>query len=396
MKKTIQRLLKNSSIVLATHYQIYSASQALRDYFRQRGCKRLLYISHPLGLADANNNDRSCAEISSGKKILQKKMTAIWFDHFFLRMLFEMVMTIWRVISSGMKYDFYIGVDNFNALHGLFLKRLGRVKKVVYYTIDYFPRRFESSVLNTIYHAIDKFCVAHADETWNVGKHMPKARKKHNNMDPKDYPNQHYVPIGIWYNNAPRLPFSKINKHKLIFVGHLVPHMGVDLVVRALPAIKAKLPNIELHIMGGGQELEPLKKLAKKLRASRSVTFYGWIRDRSRLEKLMANGAVGLATFNTSILDDKVKNADPGKIKDYMLLGMPVIVTDAIATADEIMKSNSGIVINYQADDLVKAVVQLVSDERRLERYRKNALQYVKQFDFPKLYTPHVERILTT
>ena len=75
-------------------------------------------------------------------------------------------------------------------------------------------------------------------------------------------------------------------------------------------------------------------------------------------------------------------------------MGMPVIVTDAISTADKIKKSKSGIVIQYKSEDFVDAVVTLLKDNNILKEYRENALSYVRQFDYQLLFRKHVERVL--
>ena len=292
------------------------------------------------------------------------------------------------------KYDLFIGINNLNTLAALILKRIGRVKKVIYYTIDYFPTRFENNILNSFYHLIDKVCVRFADETWNVSSVMVSAREKHNAVDRVINNRQYRVPIGIWYDKAPRKSFSEIDKKKLIFVGQLLPHMGVDLVIKTMPEIIKKIPSIKLEIIGGGEQKKYLMSLSKELGVQKYITFWGWVRDRRKLEKIMSDGAVGLATFNTEILDEKVKNADPGKIKDYMLLGMPIIVTNAISTINDIKKSRCGIVIKYKSSDLVSAVVQLLNDKNKLAEYRKNALAYVQQFDFGKLFEKNLSRVL--
>lgn len=386
--------ISKSSVVLVTHYRIYSASQALRDYLRKQGCNSLVYISHPLPLKDISSVEKSFCELSTGNIVYSRMNAPKRYISTLISCFYEAYITLSWIIQTKKKFDVYIGVDNLNAFHGLVLKFFGRVKKVVYYTIDYFPTRFENILLNKIYHALDKVCVRLADETWNVSGVMAEAREKNNNMDRHIYNRQHTVPIGIWYDQAPRKPLHKIDTHKLIFVGHLLAHMGVDLAVEALPSIRKHIPGITLSIIGGGIEEAHLKQLVKKLGVSDAVRFYGWVRDRKRLEQIMSDGAVGLATFNTLILDEKVKNADPGKIKDYMLLGMPVITTNAISTAKEIQKRKCGIVIQYKKEKLASAVVQLLGNKKKLLDYRNNALTYVRQFDYGNIFKPNMERIL--
>lgn len=388
--------ISESKIVLTTHSLIYSASQALRDYLRENKCSFLLYIAHPLPLKGEKSEEKSSCEISKKRKIIKQTFVKLKFQNLALSTFYEIYLTLKWVINTGEFFDIYIGVDNLNAFQGLILKRLGKVKKVVYYTIDYFPTRFENKLLNWLYYKIDKVCVRYCDETWNVSSAMAEVREKHHQMERRVYNRQYTVPIGIWYDKAPRKKYSQIDKKKIIFVGHLLPHMGVDLVIESLPEIARHIPGVKLEVIGGGEIEESLRELAKKMKVEKRIKFYGWIKDRKRLENIMSDGAIGVATFNTEILDDKVKNADPAKIKDYLLLGMPVIVTDAISKTriEGIKKSQCGYVIKYKKKELVEAVVRLLKDEELLKKYRENALSYIRQFDYDEIFTKHLVRVL--
>ncbi len=387
--------LEHKSIVLVTHSRIYSASQALRDFLRERSCQNLLYISHPLPLADVADNEHSYAEASRGSKIFKRSAAVLRSRNVLVSSIIELFLTLWWVFKTKQTFDLFIGVDNLNALEGLILKRLGRVGKVVYYTIDYFPTRFAQGWLNRLYHAMDKFCVQHADETWNVSPVMVDARKKFHNVTAA-IGRQYTVPIGIWFDKTKRLPIAKIDRFKLIFSGHLLPHMGVDLLLEAMPDIVKEVPSVTLDIIGGGAELERLKMLAKRLNLTRRVHFFGWVADRKRLEGLLTQAAVGVAPFNTDILDDKVKNADPGKLKDYMAAALAVVVTDAIANARELEEHRCALVVPYRKEALVRAIVRLLKDQKLLTEYRKHAADYVSRFDYNRIFSVHIDRVLAT
>ena len=354
---------------------------------------KLLYISHPLPIHDTMIEDNSFYELSEGEKLIERKEQKRKTENIFNSTVKDMIFTLYWSVKNG-EFDVFIGVDNLNALSGIILKKLRKVKKVVYYTIDYFPTRFNNQLLNKLYHAIENFCVMHADEVWNVSPVMVYAREKQNGINKTLRKKQYTIPIGVWFEKSPRKKFLQIGKTKLIFSGHLVPHMGVDLAIRSMPSILNHIPDATLEIIGGGQEENKLRRMVTQLKLEKHVVFWGWIRDRKKLEEILSTGAVGIAPFNTEILDEKVKNADPGKIKDYMVMGMPVIVTDAISTADKIKKSKSGIVIQYKSEDFVDAVVTLLKDNNILKEYRENALSYVRQFDYQLLFRKHVERVL--
>ena len=167
---------------------------------------------------------------------------------------------------------------------------------------------------------------------------------------------------------------------------------GVDLAVRALPFIKKVIPKIKLEIIGSGEQHEELEKLADTLKVSDCIKFYGW-KEKKDAEKLLSDGAVGLAPFNTDV-DEKIKNADPAKIKDYMALGLPVVMTNASLNASTISKKKCGIIVDYDPESLANAVVRLLSSKRLWSRYHKNALSYVQQFDWNNLFSKNISRLV--
>ena len=66
----------------------------------------------------------------------------------------------------------------------------------------------------------------------------------------------------------------------LLTVARLEPHKGVDMVLRALPAIAAQAPDVRYAVAGKGPEREKLKKLAHKLGVADRVRFLGEVSER--------------------------------------------------------------------------------------------------------------------
>jgi len=381
-------------IAISTHYLIYSAPTALRDYLKEKKIQRVFYFSHPLLVKDTPNEEKSYCELIQAGQTTYLKKARFKFYNLVISSIYEFIMTMVWFMQEGKKYDLFVGVDCLNAFQGIVLKLFGKVKKTVYYTIDYFPIRFANPVLNWIYFTLDKICVQFADETWNVSTMMAKARRA-NGLKGKKFERQFTVPIGIWFDKAPRKNYDQIKKNTLVFVGHLKDYMGVDLAIKSLLIIIKTIPDTKLIIIGGGEKEEELKQLARQLGLVKHIDFYGWIRNREKLEKILSECAIGIAPFNTQILDDKVKNADPAKIKDYMLLGMPIIVTNAISNAKEISEKRCGFVIEYNVNAFAKVAMRLLGDEALLKEYRNNVLTYVNQFDYNELFQHNLKRIFT-
>lgn len=388
------KLRKNYNVVIAVHESITPSGPGhnLRDYCVSKYSGTVLFIAHPLLYIKECYDHSSRYELISDKS--KKSITSI---HIRLPepLLYikDVLFSIYWVLLSRKKYDVYIGLDPLNAIAGIFLSLIGVTKKVVYYSIDYFPNRFSNRVMNSIYHTLDKICVYYSDETWNASKSMKQARAK-KGMVGHSFERQYHVPMGIWYNKVKRVNTDEVSKMKLIFIGHLVDFMGVDLPILSLKNLKKRFPQLHIHIIGGGEAELHLKEIVKNNNLIDRVTFHGWIKTEKEREELLRDGGIGLATFNTLILDDKVKNADPIKIKEYTQYGMPVIATDAISTKNEISKIKAGIIIKYNTKSFVKAVELLLSSQKNYILYRKNALTFAKKYDWNTIFQKNMSRII--
>lgn len=385
--------LKNKSIAIVTHRSIMPCipGDDLRKFSLSHDCRSLLYIKHPLLLLKESYNFSSDGQYLINKKQAKNFRAYHWkLPESFLYVKDFIYTLVWTLITKK-KFDFYFGINNLNAFSGLVLKKLGRVEKVIYYTIDLYPQRFSNKLINWVYHKLDRYCVRFCDETWNVSPFLVEYREKKGMRGP-EYSRQFTVPIGIWFGEMKRVPTSKVKKTKIVYVGHLKAFYGVDLAIRALPEIRKKIPDINLEIIGGGEQQKELEELTKKLGLSAHVKFHGW-KEKKEAEKILADGAIGLAPFNTDI-DEKIKNADPAKIKDYMALGLPIVMTGASLNAGTISKLKCGIVINNTPQSLAKAVIRLLSDKDIWRQYRENALKYVQQFDWNYLFSKNISRLL--
>lgn len=396
MKINFDLKIKECQILIVIHEHTKGGvGHILRDYLLEKKPKNLLFIAHPLLYIKESYKSSSYFEWYVNGKLKKKSKAYHWklpeqflyFKDFFY--------TLTWTLKTGVKYDLVVALDPLNAISGITLKIMGKTKKVAHYCIDYFPTRFQNPIMNKIYHQIDKMAVRFSDETWNLGARMVKARARLNNMGGKEYrKRQFHMPIGVWMEKIKRKPIDKFQANKLIYAGGFVDYMGIDMVIKALPQILSKIPNCTLEVIGRGKEEETWRKLAEKLRIEKHIEFHDWLENREIFHLRLSGAAIGLAPFNYHILDDKVKNADPGKIKDYTSSGLPVITTKAIYTWRDIEKFKCGFVINYNESDFAKAVIKLLMNRSLLLQYRKNALKYASQFDWDKLFRQSIGRIL--
>lgn len=394
-QKFNQQIKESNIIILIHEHVIGTMAHILRDFLLERKPENLLFIAHPLLYIEESYKKSSYFEWYVNGKLKKKHRGYHWQLPEQFLYIKDTVYTIYWAMKTRTKYQLIVALDPLNALAGLILRLLGKVDKVVYYSIDYFPTRFKNPIMNQIYHSIDKIAVRFSDETWNLGKRMAKARAEGNNMRGNEYKKrQFYTPIGVWFTRIKRKPINQFNNKKIVFVGHFVPYMGIDLVIKSLPKIIEKIPGLKFEITGMGEEITNWKKMAKDLGVEKHISYQNWIQDREKFHLYLSGAAIGLAPFNYRILDDKVKNADPGKIKDYTSSGLPVITTRAIYTWRDIEKFQCGVIVNYDVEEFAKTVIKLLTNRKLLLQYRRNALKYASQFDWEKLFTENLTRIL--
>lgn len=386
MKKNIAKALSKSKIVVASHIFASGPTQALVKYLNHHNpARKLLFIGHPLLPRPGRKNISFCFTYKNGRKVKE-----IFFKNlgpaFSLHYIENFFLSIFWVLKTRQKWELFIGMNNFNALSGLVLKWLGRVKKVIFYGVDYAPKRFAHPIVNCFYHWVDKVAVFYADEIWSLSPRMVEARLKYRNLKIKRAKSK-IVPMGVWFDEIKRTPFAEVKKHTLVFMGHLLKKQGVQMVIKAMPKIIKKIPDFQFLIIGKGEYGSELKRLVKAKGLEKQVFFTGYIKNHAKMEKLMSKSACAIAIYEKGDLERNFTYyADPGKIKDYLGAGLPVILTDVPHNAFEIEKAGCGRVIDNQEDKIAEAVIEMMSHEERLKKYRNKALDFAKEFDWNKIF----------
>jgi glycosyltransferase involved in cell wall biosynthesis len=387
----LKEKLHRSTFVILAHRVYPSIVDDFKKYLLDNKCGELWYIIHEFNTLETR---RTFVEhYRNGEPV----DTHYGLDYRFIPdpyvnikdFLYSLYWMLFRVPGG---VDVFIGLGGFNVLCGTLVQRIKRIKKVLFYTVDYVPLRFENHILNEIYHRIDRFELARADETWNVSPRMSEARQSLRGLPEARYP-QHIVPIGLWFDQIPRYDFDEIDKTELIFIGGLFEKQGVQVALRAVPLILEKVPGFKFRIIGTGPYEDVLKKLAEELGISDKVIFEGGIPDQDVANEKLARAALAVAMYDKRI-DDFSYFADPGKIKNYLAVGLPVLLTDLPHNAQEIDSKRCGKVLEYSEEALAGAVIELMTDEDLLREYRNNALEYARQFDWNVLLDSNLARLL--
>lgn len=386
---------KNSNILFATFSPYYKNKRNPKngnvepfiDFFSKR-VKRFVLIDQPHTGSDIV--EPIIEEYNTGKvkkyKLKSTLYTPLYFILKRLRLtdddtnpLFKLrdLLSVFHLgFSSKEKYNYFIGLESVNAIAGIILRTFGKVDTIIYYVSDYSPIRYENKFFNSIYLWLDRFCCYNADFIWDVSLAMHPARIKAGLDRKKSAPVIH-VPNGLFPGYIKHLPENRLKKNSLVFMGSLGYENGPDLAIKAFPAIRKKIPDASLSIIGGGKELESLKDLAKSLQLEKDIKFYGMIPKDEDMLLVLRKFAIGLAPYK------KIKNSvrlygDSLKLRYYMANGLPVITTSVPPLGQELSKFGSAIITDDNENSIAKVVVNLLQNQKKYLYYRNNAIEFGK------------------
>ena len=390
MKKSLEKKLKKLNVAIVTHIFATGPALDLEKYLSDR-VSSLTFIGHPFSFSK---------DISSYKRFYFKGKLVINYKAWKIKlptllMYFkDAFLTFWWILRSERRIDLYIGSDGFVAYLGLLLKRMGKVREVVLYTIDFVPTRFENFLLNRLYHYFDEQCLKNCKVIWNLSSKMAEGREEYMKVKRSAFAPQITVPLGIWEKRIPKVSFGKRKRYRIVFMGHILKKQGLDIVIDSLPAILKKLPETELLVIGTGEYEDNLKMKVKKLQLERNVTFAGYIEKHEDIEKMLSESMVSVATYKPD-QESFTYFADPGKIKNYLAAGLPVILTNVPPIAREIELKKCAIIIGYNEREFMSSIVELLARPSKLRQYSKNAFRYAKNFDWDNIFPVALERALS-
>ncbi|MFH1563479.1 MAG: glycosyltransferase family 4 protein [Nitrospirota bacterium] len=271
------------------------------------------------------------------------------------------------------KFDVCIYQNPWEGVIAFLLKKLGKVKFIVYDNIDYLPvlTKFRKAYTSLI----DKYLLTKADLIICVSKKLAQLRRIQTSKE------VFIVPNGV--SHSLFKPAQKKIEHPptLIYTGNVTYWSGLDLVIFGLQDIKRKIPDIRLLIVGESAPFsygEGLKKMTVDLALEKNVVFVG-IKKYAELPEYLREADIGLAFFQPVALR---QYAFPLKVVEYISAGLVVIGTKGSETEDIIIEYKCGKAIEFTKEAFIEAVCSLFTDKAQYEYFSSNAKKYSVQFDW--------------
>lgn len=206
-------------------------------------------------------------------------------------------------------------------------------------------------------------------------------------------------PVGLLANGADLPPAgagdpAAKDPDRVAVLGRLVAHKRVDLVIRAVDALRTQHPGLRLDIIGKGPERSQLEGLVARLGLAHRVTFHGFV-DDDTMSLLLGRASVHVCASDAEGWGQAVIEAAGH--------GLPTVARDVPGLRDSIRHGDSGWLVpdsddldevgRRLTDRLGEALAEAASPFDRARRFEA-CQAWAQQFDWSEMRRQALDLVL--
>ena len=261
------------------------------------------------------------------------------------------------LVSKLTKKKFIVWTENWNFSY-VYLDRPETYRKLRYIQHKFIVRRANAVIVH-----------GNHSRYYQIGLGVPTDRlfvANHSSFDLSvRKPNDISVP-----------PLAAEQKHTILYFSRIIPRKGLDILITACKKLESRI-EVQLVIAGGGEFRSVCEKLTEELNL-RDVTFLGEI----AFEKAASYYAMSDVFVLPSCLRGQCE-AWGLVINEAMSVGKPIITTDAVGAAFDLVENgaNGYVVKNGDADELYSALKRVLCDDELIKTMGRNSRKKFKQFN---------------
>lgn len=171
---------------------------------------------------------------------------------------------------------------------------------------------------------------------------------------------------------------------RLVFARRFESIRGCSLLIEVLPKILKKYADVEAVIAGGGTMSSELHEVFDKYKAV-SFTKY----DAKRSVEFHSH-------FDIALVPSIASEGTSLSLLEAMSAGCAVVATDVGGMTNIILNRHNGMLIRPTADDLYRAICELIEDKKLRQRLQANAMTTVEDTFAQIRWDEQWSRIITT
>jgi len=179
----------------------------------------------------------------------------------------------------------------------------------------------------------------------------------------------HFIPYGV---NPDKFEFTMIKNGvpkpkniKILHSGRLTGKKGVPDLIKVFHELDVKYDNLELHLVGDGEELAECRSLVKKFGLEKKVWFYGAVSHEMVITKLKE---ADIFVLNSRVDQDGDMEGTPVTLLEAMSMGKAVVSTKHAGIPYVIEHEKNGFLAKERSNDELKECIDKLIANKNLRR----------------------------
>jgi glycosyltransferase involved in cell wall biosynthesis len=180
------------------------------------------------------------------------------------------------------------------------------------------------------------------------------------------------IPSGV----NTKLYTSELNEKesgRILYVGRVVPHKHVDILVDAVRITRETCPEVTLDIVGDGSSYQRLKEKIKG--CEDFITLHGYLPEREKIDLLKRAWVLALLSEREGF---------PRVVAEAMASGTPIITADfpGNGAKDIVQRYNSGVVATPSPQVVSRCFIEMLKNEELWKSFADKAIQGAESLDW--------------
>jgi glycosyltransferase involved in cell wall biosynthesis len=182
------------------------------------------------------------------------------------------------------------------------------------------------------------------------------------------------------YSDGPRLDVSLGVGFRVVYHGTISRRLSIDVALRALASLRGRIQGLEFFIIGGGKDVEDLKRLSDSLGLTEVTKFLGK-KSLEQVAELLRSMDLGVVP---SARNPATELMLPVKMLECIALGIPVVVPRLPAIE---FYFSEDMVSYFQPGDwqsLASAILDMYQDSTKRRSKAMAAKRFLEEYGWDK------------
>lgn len=249
---------------------------------------------------------------------------------------------------------------------------------------EFFAGRFQSkySLVGRLIRWQERKACAFADHVITVSEHWRQALIQRGVPEQKCSVIMNVADDQVFRQNGIGRAVQRApDQFRLIYHGSIHDRYGLDTAVEAIDALREKIPNIQMTLIGNGGFLPHVKQMVADRGLSKHIKIEG-LRLAEELPEIISSHDLGVVPYLNDVFTDGLL---PTKLMEYAALGLPAVASRTTAIEAYFSDTMTEFFEPGNAKDLAQRILYLYNHSDRMVELSKGCQKFNERYNWKKV-----------